>query len=161
MNIHRHSLSPRIYSILPIFIFTFLDNSYLLGKILRFIWNIESPVEKPLKKTALTAGAYCMSTCDLSVGGYHGCFSCLQQIWWLAKKIVASHEDFHILKTAKSDLFRACYHAGFPAWKKTAREYSKLSGGFFCRFKSKWPTLQRCRGPPAHLSSQKQMHSEE
>ena len=106
------------------------------------------PVEKPLKKTALTAGAYCTSTCDLPVGGNHGYFSCLQRIWWFAKKIVVTHGDFHKLKNAKFDLFRACYHAGFPAWRQTAREYRKLPGGFFCRFWSKRSCPSRCRGPP-------------
>ncbi|MDE7261584.1 MAG: hypothetical protein K2N78_05920, partial [Oscillospiraceae bacterium] len=52
------------------------------------------------------------------------------------------------IKNAKFDLFRAHYHAGFPALRQTAREYRKLLGGFFCRFKSKYPRSPWCRGPP-------------
>lgn len=120
---------------------------YLIGKILRFIWNI-NPCWGVIKKTALTAGAYWTSACDLSVGENHGHFYGLQEIRWFTKKTVAVYEDFHKLKTAKFDLFRRRYPAECPAGRQTAREFSKLSGGFFCRFRSKYAGFLRCRGPP-------------
>ena len=57
------------------------------------------------------------------------------------------------IKTAKSDLFRTCYPADNPAGRQTAREYRKLSGGFFCRFRSKYACILRCRGPPRKSES--------
>ena len=65
----------------------------------------------------------------------------------IRQKIVVSHKDFHKLKTAKFDLFRTCYHAGFPVWGQTASEYNRLPGGFFCLFLGKQVDYQPPRWP--------------
>ena len=70
-----------------------------------------------------------------------------------SQKIVVPHEDYPRIKTAKIDLFRTCYPADNPAGRQTAREYRKLSGGFFCRFRSKYACILRCRGPPRKSES--------
>ena len=70
-----------------------------------------------------------------------------------SRTFAGNSDDCYRIKTAKFDLFRTCYPADNPAGRQTAREYRKLYGGFFCRFRSKYACILRCRGPPRKSES--------